>query len=341
MIFDTFSKLSTPPLIFVWLGEKFPGWMKSALLMNQNLCAIDTILISNSAAGHVLGFKHQIFLEDFYTPPAALNVRLAGLNPRFRGGFWSKTTERFFVLKQFMDKFSISACFHAEIDNLIFDISKLAVAADEIGRGFFCPRDAIDRGVASLVYINEKEGLNELLSLAADKGHSLNNDMYLLGHLLQTSATFFSLPTENVFAEQGSTGWTCVNSVSVRGIFDAAAIGQFLFGIDPRNTGPLLFNRFENENCGYDLKALSYEINAAQKSFALIRKADGLRVNLYNLHIHSKLFKQLSNPSRLAQILHSANNGHKTLMTLNLQNNFLFKKIVAGWHKLLRMVAVP
>lgn len=308
--------------------------------MNQNLCGIDTILISNSAAGRILGFKHQIFLEDFYVARAVLNVRLAGLNPRFRGGFWGKTTERFFVLKQFMDKFSLSACFHAEIDNLIFDLSNLAASLNNVGRGFFCPRDAINRGIASLVYINDKEGLNELLSLATDKGHSLDNDMYLLGHLLQTSATFFSLPTENLFAEQESASWTSVNSASLAGIFDAAAIGQFLFGIDPRNTGPLLFNRFENENFGYDLKALTYEINLPEKSFAVIRKTDGLRVNLYNLHIHSKLFNQLSDPKRLTQIMNCANKGHKTLMTLNLHNNFLFKKIVAGWHKLLRMVAI-
>lgn len=340
MTFDTFSNLSTPPLVFVWLGARFPEWMKSALLLNQNLCGIDTILISNSAAGRVLGFKHQIFLEDFYTPPVALNVRLAGLNPRFREGFWGKTTERFFVLKQFMDKFSVSACFHAEIDNLIFDLSSLATSMNKVGKGFFCPRDSMQRGIASLVYINDKEGLNELLSLAASKDHSFDNDMYLLGHLLRTSPTFFSLPTENLFAEQESTAWTCVTSVSVAGIFDAAAIGQFLFGIDPRNTGPLLFNRFENENCGFDLKQLTYEIDIPKKSFAVIRKADGLQVNLYNLHIHSKLFKQLSDPNRLAKILNRANNGHKTLMTLNLHNNFLFKKIVAGWHKLLRIVAI-
>ncbi|MCM0034277.1 MAG: hypothetical protein NBV66_00655 [Burkholderiaceae bacterium] len=340
MIFDTFSKLSTPPLVFVWLGDRFPEWMKSALLMNQHLSAVDTILISNSAAGHVLGFKHQIFLEDFYLSPAALNVRLAEQNPRFRNGFWGKTTERFFVLKQFMDKFSVSACFHAEIDNLIFDISKLSTSIDKIGRGFFCPRDAINRGIASLVYVNEKEALNALLSLAADKSHSLDNDMYLLGHLLQTSATFYSLPTENLFAERECTSWTPVDSALLAGIFDAAAIGQFLFGIDPRNTGPLLFNRFENENCGYDLKALTYEINVPKKSFAVIRKTDGLRVNLYNLHIHSKLFKQLSDPNRLAQILNRTNNGRKTLMILNLHNNILFKKIAAVWHKLLRIVAI-
>ncbi len=308
--------------------------------MNQDLSAVDTILISNLAAGRVLGFKHQIFLEDFYSPPKGLNVRLAEVNPRFRGGFWSKTTERFFVLKQFMDKFSISACFHAEIDNLIFDISKLAILLNKVGRGFFCPRDAVNRGIASLVYVNEKETLNELLKLVVNKSQSLDNDMYLLGRLLQDSAAFFSLPTENLFAKPKSNAWTPINSESLAGIFDAAAIGQFLFGIDPRNTGPLLFNRFENENCGYDLKALAYEINIPKKSFAVIHKADGLSVNLYNLHIHSKLFKQLSDPTRLAQILNRANNGHKTLMTLNLHNNFLFKKIVAGWHKLLRMVAI-
>lgn len=314
--------------------------MKSALLMNQNLCGIDSILISNSAAGRISGLKHQVFLEDFYLPPTALNVRLAELNPHFRGGFWGKTTERFFVLKQFMDKFSVSACFHAEIDNLIFDISKLAATADTIGRGFFCPRDSVNRGIASLVYLNEKETLTELLSLVVNNSHSLDNDMHLLGHLLQTSATFFSLPTENRFAEQEGTAWTPVNSVSLGGIFDAAAIGQFLFGIDPRNTGPLLFNRFENENSGFDLKALTYEINLSDKSFAVIRKTDGLRVNLYNLHIHSKLFRQLRDADRLSQILNRVNNSQKTLMALNLYNNFLFKKIVAGWHKLLRMVAV-
>ena len=335
---DSLLTLSIPPLVFVWLGERFPHWMGQALRMNQGLCSVETILISNSAAGRLPSVTHQIFLEEFYEPPIDLNIGFAHLAPGFRAGFWSKTTERFFVLKQFMDKFSLSACFHAETDNVVFDISQLANALDNVGQGLFCPRDSIDRGIASLIYINDTGALGEMLALLKEQTRPFANDMALLGYLLQRSPKFFSLPTENIFGSPTNIKWPLIDSSAVGGIFDAASVGQFLFGIEPRNTGPFLFNRFENENCGVNLNTLDYKIGPTGRQFSLVRKSDGLQLNLYNLHVHSKLFQQVSNTTRLKEILSRVNNNKKTLMALNIHNNLLFKKIMAGWRKLLKLL---
>lgn len=317
----------SPPLVFVWLGDKFPGWLSAALAMNSKLCGISCILISSKLAGRLPSVEQQIFIEDFYMPPRELNVQMGNVSPKFRGGFWIKTTERFFVLEQFMDKFSCPALFHAELDNLIFDVSSLAPKLDSFGKGVFCPRDALDRGIASLFYINEVDALRDMLLQLSQNSTLFANDMELLGHMLQYSTKFFSLPTENAFNKGTCPGWSSLSVDKLGGIFDAAALGQYLFGIDPKNSGVFLFNFFENENKGCNLSQLKFTPKFADRAFSITNREHDLTFNVYNLHIHSKQFLQLQDPGRFNDVLKKANMGEKSLIAINILQNRLFRSI--------------
>jgi hypothetical protein len=322
-----FRNEKSPPLVFVWLGDKFPAWLSAALAMNNKLCGISTILISSKSAGRLSSVTQQIFIEDFYEPPHELNVQMGKSNPKFRGGFWIKTSERFFVLEQFMDKFSCPALFHAELDNLIFDVSTLAAKLDLVGQGFFCPRDAIDRGIASLIYINEIGALRAMLLLLSQSSTPFANDMALLGHMLQTSPQFYALPTENAFNKGTPPSWVALGADEVAGIFDAAALGQFLFGIDPKNSGVFLFNFFENENKGCNLSRLQFNPKFENRQFSISNREHDLTFNVYNLHIHSKQFIQLQDQRRFNAVLNQANKGEKSLIAINVLQNRLFRSI--------------
>jgi hypothetical protein len=74
-----------------------------------------------------------------------------------------------------------------------------------------------------------------------------------------------------------------------RSIFDAAAIGQYLGGIDPRNTSDSSTIGFINESAVYDPRKLYLETGIDEKGRKCYyaRSQMGLwRIN--NLHIHSK-----------------------------------------------------
>jgi hypothetical protein len=306
-----------PPLVYVWLGSDLPAWARVALKLSNLNCGLVTILLSSKAIGSVLEVNQQIFLEDFYTPPKNINHQFEGQRLVFRDGFWLKTTERFFVLQQYMEKYSKKSIFHAELDNLIFDISNLNKKLDSIGNGFFCPRDSMDRGIASLVYINQVISLKEMTDAFIKNMDMYQNDMLLLGSMLKKSNNFYSLPTENRFEINKTKSWATIDPNDLGGIFDAAAIGQFLFGIDPRNCNTLLFNGFENENKGCNLYSLQFAESFENGTFQVTDNVLHKSLNLYNIHVHSKLFNLLSNPRRLSHVLANINSGKKTLMTLN------------------------
>ena len=313
------------PLVFVWLGSRFPCWGHQALSLARSLSGLKVVLICNKSLGAIDDTDEQYFVEDFYEPPSAWHNAKHTFSTKFRNGFWLKTTERFFVLDQFIRKYKIPSLFHAELDNLIFDISSLGSSLDLLGSGFFCPRDAITRGIASLIYINDHNALIELNQFALNNNLTEKNDMTVLGHLLTNSDRFFSLPTENAFQE--STPWSKINPIQCHGIFDAAALGQFLFGIDPRN-GPIrMYNGVQNENRGCDLWRLNYLVDVDKNNCMVTNQIDNQSFKLFNLHIHSKLFSQLTDSRRLDKILTRIHNGQTTLMNFDLMQNRVFRSI--------------
>jgi hypothetical protein len=311
-------------LVYIWIGKKLPSWAQLSLRLANRTSGLDVILLCNRSVGKVKGIPRQYYLEDFYIQPLAINT-LKDNRAYFRAGFWIKTIERFFVLQQFLNTYQAGNIFHAELDNIVFNLSELGKKLDFEGSGLFCPRDSPDRGIASLIYINDHSSLVEFNNLALDKLETNCNDMDLLGILLSSSTRFYSLATEaNFNLNTKSLPWRYIPEKAAGGIFDAAAIGQFLFGIDPRNCNWILYNGFENENKGCDLWSLKYQIDI-KNGLASVGREDGSDfVNLYNIHIHSKLFKQTLRDGRISKILNKIHNKKKTLMSFNLSLNNLY-----------------
>ena len=77
----------------------------------------------------------------------------------------------------------------------------------------------------------------------------------------------------------------------VNSIFDAAAIGQYLGGVDPRNI-PYDTTGFINEGCVFDPSNFKYKwINS--EPFMVLENGHEVKIN--NLHIHSKNLKRFIN----------------------------------------------
>ena len=82
--------------------------------------------------------------------------------------------------------------------------------------------------------------------------------------------------------------FVCKNSETFPFIFDAAAMGQYLGGVDPNNN-PGDTRGFVNESCAirYDLHQFEWEIIDGIKKPFLVMK-NGQRKPIFNLHIHCK-----------------------------------------------------
>jgi hypothetical protein len=245
-------------------------------------------------------------VEDFYDPEefkeAAKRISYAH---SFRDGFWLKSLERFFVLEQYIHRGKIEHIFHAELDQLLFRADQLLEKLDTADqRGLFFPFHNQKSAVASVFYCNDHKALRSLLDFSC-KGDIFPNEMALMANWAAINPTLVhALPTMalsvnhiNNLLNESNSGLG-VNDIG--GVVDAAQLGQWVGGIDPRNVsirevpmtkfvdapGEMLLSRDQ-------LSRFKFNLNSEGN---LIGKFDELfSVNIYNLHLHSKVHKYLLN----------------------------------------------
>lgn len=301
------------PLVYVWLGESLPNWAGESLQITKNLCGVETILLTNRGVDKCAYVDRHIYIEDFYLDNQS-SSKILNYADKFRDGFWLKTLERFVVLEAFMGIYGFTKIFHAELDNIVFNIVDLAKRLDALGLGFFCPRDSVQRGIASLVYINDPSSMKCFKEIDLSLAGVEFNDMTFLGAKLQASAQFLSLPTENALELGVTNKWTFIAPEKVGGIFDAASLGQYVFGIDTRNTFFPKFNGFINENSGSSLKKLRFNISLNNGMSYLRDLNQNKDFRLFNIHVHSKIFSQIKHQNTFDLIVGNINKGKKTLI---------------------------
>ena len=291
------------PLIFVWIGSELPSWARIAVNIAVKNSGCEVILLSSKYNPDVR--CEQVQISDFYHPS---NLQIKN-NTNYRDGFWIKSLERYLVLNDFMRYKGISSFFHAELDNLIFNIASLDNIFSKFSKGLFLPKDNENRCIASLIYCNSTELLQDLSEFILNESMKYENDMEVLGEFSKINKKVRFLPNEAVFKSSSIAPDRYFNEVDLNGVFDAAAIGQFLFGIDPRNSIFPTFNRFVNENAGYDLNKIKFDISLDDG------KATLNRLNLYNIHVHSKIFHKFLKPGYIERVIEKINLGKRSFIS--------------------------
>ncbi len=275
------------PLIYVWLGTKLPKWVFESISFSRiNNNERDIILIVNKKINRKLYINlGKIKVKLFYLNLKEINSYIEKSNTLNKSNnFWLFTSLRFEVLNYFIKKSNINSFFHAEIDNLLFNFDDLEAKFNQIGHGIFAPRDGKFRAIASFIYCNKPSCLDELLSLYSSPFNP-GNDMEALGIYANQSKYFFSLPTESY--EYTKKNWKMLMPEITNGLFDAAAIGQYCLGIDPRNNKyQPTFNLFKNEFSKVNFEELEIISNGVQFFLRSSKKKKFFK--LYNIHVHSK-----------------------------------------------------
>ena len=166
------------------------------------------------------------------------------LDKTFRNGFWTFTSLRFFYIHSLIEKYNLNDCIHIENDVLLYyNINILEKLANK--NYVYIPFDTYNRNIASIMYIPNHTIFKKLLDV-----YDLNkNDMENFAHIKLTTnliknfpifPTYFCITQEELFVSE--------NYDLFNYIFDAAAIGQYLGGVDPRNI-PGDTRGFVNETC--------------------------------------------------------------------------------------------
>lgn len=217
-------------------------------------------------------------------------------DPDFWSGFWYRTISRFFLLHSHMQRHPNRSVLHIEADVLLlpdFPFCKF----DTLNLGLAYPAINESHGVASVFYVRDSNSLKLFLDFCTEraKDSPTATDMTMLADYAKFSKDVQILPSLLPCSENT----TDVNSLHHRsfhktsnifgGIFDGATIGQYLFGLDPRNN--LGIRTVFSEISGHFLrpKSLTFNLSFDSGSWKLnLSDSLGHSLPIYCLHIHSK-----------------------------------------------------
>lgn len=202
------------------------------------------------------------------------------LDKNFRNGFWENTSKRIFYLYEFMKLYNIKNVLHIENDVLLYNKMEY-----NMENKIYLVMDSVNRCIPSIMYIPDYRHLTTLIeNYIFDK-----NDMVNL-------ANFYNKNRENILTfpiinDGKAKSMYNENYDTFQSIFDGAAIGQLLGGVDPRNISGNTIG-FVNETC--EIKYNNYEfkwcLNEDNIKVPFIN-IDNKWILINNLHIHSKNLK--------------------------------------------------
>ena len=235
---------------------------------------------------HVITDKK--FFEKFFIYDDQINLwDVDGLHDEFnymkrstldRGlwnGFWALTSARFFYIHALMKREKIFNVLHLENDVLIYyNADQLLPCFQDDNKKVWIPFDSFTRNIASIVFIPDSDSLGKLL----DRYDYGQNDMYNFRHP-DLVENFPILAGEE--SEDPEVRYVCRWSKKFPYVFDAAAIGQYVGGVDPRNIA--------GSTVGFVNETSVIKYNQHQITFDSNRRPilDG-KFAVFNLHIHCK-----------------------------------------------------
>tara|TARA_B110000305_G_C19394146_1_gene616498 strand:- start:394 stop:1257 length:864 start_codon:yes stop_codon:yes gene_type:complete len=217
------------------------------------------------------------------------------IKKKFRNYFWRFSTERLYVIDDYLQMQNLKDIIHIETDVLLYQDLELVMPVLR-NYNFACVRDSNIRVIGSIIFIKNKEISKKISSIAND--YIDENDMVILHHIEKKLNNTLCLPV----------GIQDIYIKNLRYIFDGASIGQFVGGIDSRNkTRKImsLINRIKKkfmEDAEVSFVNKNSNVNISEWEIKWINNKPYKKINdhlipIINLHIHSKNLKRFMCPT--------------------------------------------
>lgn len=299
-------------IVFIHIGDKIPSYTKIAIeqarVFNPD-CPI--ILLANKSALNNYSLKDNkanITFVSCESLSKTAHHKEFIKRIKWKKGFWRYTSERFLYLCDLMTQHNLKNVFHLEYDNMLYaDLRELLPIFNLHYQGMAATFDNDQRCIAGFIFVPNQQVVQRLAKYFADHAHEGFNDMEVLAKFKKQYGEKWidNLPiTTKQYANDHllitPTGYQAEkkelyykNLEIFNSIFDAAALGQYLGGIDPNN-GPSIPG-FINESCVFNPSLFIYEWiydNEGRKIPYILYSGEKYRIN--NLHIHCKNLRLFS-----------------------------------------------
>jgi hypothetical protein len=238
--------------LLVYIGNKLPTYFNDCInqifLFNPR-CKVYLGIEDEDISLDLIDKKENVIIVNLHCIFKSSNHSIFLEKSRQYKGFWTYTIERFFYIEEIMKKLNIENIIHIEIDNLIyFNVNDMVSLFLDLEFELSVPFDNDSRGIASIMFIKNHAAINKLNEYIKKtyeyrRGQFIN-DMMILSNFKKSFPNYIqNLPI--IFPEYSyklspnlktlnieNPNFYSDNIFRFNGIFDAAAIGQYLGGID-------------------------------------------------------------------------------------------------------------
>ncbi len=297
-------------IVFVHIGKSIPEHAYIALaqarLFNPN-CSI--VLLASEKAIKRVSSDQQIH-NITYVPYESLDKTAEHLrfeegtvlDTSFRSGFWRYTSERFLYLNDFVQQYALMNVFHLEYDNMLYvNLEELLPSFCMHYPGIGATFDNDGRCIPGFLFFANPQAMSALAACFADCAKTGLTDMEVIAKFRATRGEEWIdflpiLPKgyADAYPLISATGLKVRNQAKYyqhegefQSLFDGAAFGQYLGGIDPIH--PMSGPGFINESCVFNPARFQFawhqDCLGRDIPYAVF---NGREYRLNNLHIHSK-----------------------------------------------------
>jgi hypothetical protein len=280
-------------IVFVHFGPTLPKHLCLNLIQTaETMDSHQVFLISDSRHLDLPTAVRNFIVTD---QPYIDHAKVGLSHPTdFRENFWFLALKRFLVFNLFMKEHP-GSLIHFESDVIIspdFPFKEFS----HLDTPFAFPFISQSLGIPSILYLKDRTAADLLceFSLQCINQDAETTDMKILTRLQKdypesitvlpsgpVDINFYVEGTSNDFANSQAAGLS-----KFKGIFDGAAIGQFLLGDDPRNNRGFRNIYFESGYSSLCAKKLGYEFSTSRKFIDIL--IDSERIPLFAIHVHSK-----------------------------------------------------
>jgi len=233
---------------------------------------------------------HRRFLEYFASSPS---------EAEFRQGYWIHVKERFFFLEELMNQEGLEQCIAMEYDVLVYmPLEELFTKLKASHQTLRIVRDNDERGHPGFMYVPTAESIGDFNVYITSVLKTRRTDMQCLAdyadsepdavHYLPVISESRNSPkrTSATGHTSGDPFYLSEDSEHFQVFFDSAVVGQWVGGVDLRNTGGEKVSKFENESALYSLKELGLSWERSELWRPIL---DGRP--LATIHVHSKALR--------------------------------------------------
>ena len=295
----------TCPFILIHMGPVFPEYVNICIQQIRKWNPHErTVFIANEIHKERVADCEFVALESI-----PLSIKHSTFQERsrhdaeFREGFWKFSTERLFVLEDYMEFAKISECIHIENDNMIyFRLEHMLPILRREYTGLAAPYLGNEEMTFGILYVRELAALYDLNVFLLGLSHTGDNEMKLGCRFFLTNrdeADFLPTVSNECEIRAIDYDFTTAHGEAFRGVWDAAAYGQYLGGIDERNG--------DGRQVGFVNKSSAFRTDQFEYTWSL-SSADGYDDDLkyprahrhghswpiYILHIHSKHLEEFA-----------------------------------------------